>query len=306
MGGVAEGFATVGALIFLGVFVAHIGLFDMTAQRILARLSFSVATPALLIVVLQDADISVILSPTLLGGVVSVGVVAGLYVVLSRLLFKQSVADTTLGAVCATYMNAGNLGLPIAAYVLGDAALAAPFMLLQLLIVHPVVLTLLDTTVAERRLQWWRVALRPVQNPLMVATIIGLTLSLTDTRLPSVVFEPLSQVAAIAIPSILIAFGISLRWGPRPGTDASTKVLTTITVLKLIVQPLVACLVALAVGASSEIVLTVTVLAALPTGQNVFVFAARYGSGLAMTRDATFITTVLSVPVIAVIVLLLG
>ena len=49
-----------------------------------------------------------------------------------------------------------------------------------------------------------------------------------------------------------------------------------------------------------------TVLAALPTAQNIFVHATRYGRAEVVARDAIFVTTVLSVPVIAVIAALLA
>lgn len=306
MGGLVEGFATVGALIGVGAILAHAGLFDVVTQQVLAKLAFFVATPALLIVVLQDTELSGVFSTALLSAVVSVAVAAGLYVVVSVLLFRHSLAETTIGALCASYVNAGNLGLPIAAYVLGDAALAIPMMLLQLLFLQPLALTILDVAAAERRLVWWNVALRPLRTPLTVAATTGAGLSLTDTEIPPLIFEPLSHVAAMAIPGILIAYGISLRLGPRPGAETGSAALVTITVIKLIVQPLVALLVALAVGAPDHVVLTVTVMAALPTAQNIFVFAARYSRGTHLARDAIFITTVLSVPAIAVISVALG
>jgi malonate transporter len=48
----------------------------------------------------------------------------------------------------------------------------------------------------------------------------------------------------------------------------------------------------------------VTVTSALPTAQNVFVYAATYGRGTTLARDAVLVTTVLSVPALLVIVAL--
>ena len=50
----------------------------------------------------------------------------------------------------------------------------------------------------------------------------------------------------------------------------------------------------------------VTVLAALPTAQNVFNFAQRYDTAEVVARDTVFLTTVGSVPVLFGISLLLG
>ena len=52
-----------------------------------------------------------------------------------------------IGALASSYVNAGNLGLPVAAYVLGDAAFVAPTLLLQLLVLQPTALAALDADV---------------------------------------------------------------------------------------------------------------------------------------------------------------
>ena len=72
--------------------------------------------------------------------------------------------------------------------------------------------------------------------------------------------------------------------------------------LKLVVQPLTAYVVArFALGLDDTGLFAVTVLAALPTAQNIFVHATRYGRAEVLARDSIFVTTVLSVPVIVVI-----
>jgi predicted permease len=50
----------------------------------------------------------------------------------------------------------------------------------------------------------------------------------------------------------------------------------------------------------------VTVLAALPAAQNINTYASVYGRGEGLARDASLLSTVLSVPVIVVIVALTG
>ena len=54
-----------------------------------------------------------------------------------------------IGTFASAYVNAGNLGLPIAAYVLGDASLVAPMLLTQLLVLQPLGLLVLDLTTAR-------------------------------------------------------------------------------------------------------------------------------------------------------------
>ncbi|MEF3007359.1 AEC family transporter, partial [Pseudomonas aeruginosa] len=69
------------------------------------------------------------------------------------------------------------------------------------------------------------------------------------------------------------------------------------SVLKLLVMPAVAWGVALAFALPPEQVLIVVTLAALPTAQNVFNFAQRYGVGEILSRDVVFISTLGCLPV---------
>jgi predicted permease len=43
------------------------------------------------------------------------------------------------------------------------------------------------------------------------------------------------------------------------------------------------------------------VVATLPTAQNVFVYASRYGVGTVMARDTAFVTTLAAIPGIALV-----
>lgn len=307
MAGVLEGFTTIGALIALGALLAHLRVFDLSAQVVLSKLSFYVASPALMVTVLQHADVSAVLSRNLAATSSAVLVVVVLYLGVARFVQRQDLAGTVLGVLASGYVNAGNLGLPIAAYVLGDAALVAPTLLLQMLVLQPVALAVLDVAVAEQPVPWYRFVTRPLRTPLTVASLLGLALSLGDVRLPRLVEEPLSLVGAMAVPAMLIAYGVSLRLGPRPGSGESARLLALIVVLKVLVQPVAAYTVGrFALGMEGAPLLAVTVLAALPAAQNIFVIAVRYDRSTMLTRDAVFATTVLSVPAIAVAAALVG
>jgi len=59
-------------------------------------------------------------------------------------------------------------------------------------------------------------------------------------------------------------------------------------------------------GADQHELLVVTVLAALPSAQNINTYAGLYQRGEKLARDGTLISTLLSVPVILVVVLLTG
>ena len=313
MQGVLAGFATITIVIGLGFLLAQLKILDATAQGVLTRVAFYVASPALMITVLGGTDIHRLFSANLIASLGSVAVVATTAVLLARLLWKREAGDTVIAAFSAAYVNAANLGLPIAAYALGDAALVAPMLLAQLVILQPSGLAVLDAITyvpdpgtSARRLLLIRLS-QPFRNPLAVGSLIGLLLALTGIKLPVIINAPLTLVGGIAVPSMLLAYGISLRLGPLPGAGEPRIQIATLATLKLVVQPAVAYLIgAYVVGLTSHDLLAVSVIAALPTAQNIFTFALRYDRGMILARDMIFVTTVLSVPVILIITWLLA
>jgi malonate transporter len=113
--------------------------------------------------------------------------------------------------------------------------------------------------------------------------------TLSGWHVPAPVLEPFVLLGGAAVPMTLLALGMSLR-GSRPlqiGPDAVLAV-----ALKTVGHPLLAY----AMGRwlfdlSGVPLLAAVVVAALPTAQNVFVFAGRYGRGEAFARDAIVLST---------------
>lgn len=309
MQGVLAGFVTIGSVIVLGFVLAHLKVLDISAQTLLSRIAFFVASPALMITVLGQTDVSTIFSANLIASIASVVVSAGLYVLGARLLWRRSAADTVIGTFSASYVNAGNLGLPIAAYALGDVSLIAPMLLTQLILLQPLGLAVLDFTVNRslvrdetRNRRWLRRVGQPLRNPLMLGSLLGLAISVFGWEIPRLVGDPLRLVGNMAVPAMLIAYGVSLRLGPRPGAGEPTSQIGAIVALKLVVQPLVAFIVArFLLALDDEAVFAVAVIAALPTAQNVFTHAVRYDRGVILARDSIFVSTLLAVPTLVVI-----
>jgi malonate transporter len=190
--------------------------------------------------------------------------------------------------------------------MLGDAAYSAPVVLLQLLLFAPVALAVLGAKV-EGRTSAWVIVRTTLTNPIIVGSLLGVLVAVSGLELPPIVLEPIELVGHAAVPLMLIAYGLSLH-GQRllePGTGRRDVLLAS--VLKLVAMPIAAwALGRFAFGLDGIELYAVTVLAALPTAQNVFVFAQRYETAELVARDTVFITTVASVPVLLTVALLLG
>ena len=294
--GALQGFVTISAVVFLGWLLADRKVLDLDAQRILADLAFFVASPALLVMILAQAPVSAVLSPHLLVALGSAVFVMAIGYAVSRRLWHADVGESVMAALASGYVNSANLGIPIAIYVLGDATHSAPLLLVQLLLFTPISMTILDSQIPGAKPGFAARIAGLFRNPITVGALVGLAISLTGITIPELVMAPLTLVGNLAVPGMLIAFGVSLRLGQKPGQDFDR--LAVITGLKLIVQPLAAIGIALLLGIRGHGVLVAAVMAALPTAQNIFTYALRYDRAVFLTRDAIFVTTFGSIPVI--------
>jgi hypothetical protein len=306
MGGVLIGFAIIGFVILVGYVVQRFGIGGPEARQVLNRMAFFVATPALLFTVLAHADVSVLLSSFLLTVLCSVVVGALIYLVAARVFFRRRpVAETTLGATSATYVNANNIGLPVAMYVLGNAQYVAPVLLLQLLVLAPLTLMVLDVATSGR-VSVRGILTQPFRNPMIIASLSGVVIAVLGVRVPAPVMAPLEIIGGAAIPMVLMAFGMSLH-GERPLQRGSgRKQVAAASVIKVAVMPVVAYLLGRFVfGLAGADLFAVVTVSALPTAQNVYNFAARYQRGVVVARDTVLVTTVASLPALLVIAALL-
>ncbi|WP_402376064.1 AEC family transporter [Isoptericola rhizosphaerae] len=306
MQGILTGFAIIGVVIAAGYVAGRLRLGGPEAGTTLNRIGFFVASPALLFTVVADADLGALLGAPLLVQAIAGASAAAVFVAVNLLWLRLRVPEATIGALGAGYVNAGNIGLPVALYVLGDATAVVPVIGLQLLIVSPLVLLLLDSSTSENRVSLGFVLSQPVRNPIILGALAGGAVSLTGARVPDVVLAPLEILGGAAIPMILLAFGMSLH-GSRPlrGQEGRAAVVVA-AALKAVVMPAVAFVVArYGFGLDDDAVVSAVTLAALPAAQNIFNYAARFRRGEVLARDTILVTTLASPVVLLVAAALL-
>ncbi|WP_203834890.1 AEC family transporter [Winogradskya humida] len=288
-----SGFALIGAIVLVGWAVRRWAGLPENAEAVFGRLVYLVLAPCLLFTGVATADLHLLFSEPLIISTAAAFACFGLFAVVVRRLDRGA---TILGAMASGYTNANYIGIPVATYVLGDATLVVPIVMLQLLFLAPVTLALLEVVTTGHAS--WRAAMAgPLRNPLIVAVLLGMVVSVTGITLPAVIADPIDTIGQAAVPVVLITFGMSLS-GTRvlgPGPERFATVVAV--VLKTVAMPLVAFLLAVTVGLSRDETYAVTVLAALPTAQNVFLHAQRFNAGLILIRDTILLSTICCVPV---------
>ena len=293
-----SGFALIGGIVLVGWLLQRYGHLAQQAEAVLGRVGYLALAPCLLFGGVAAADLGLLFSEPLLVSTTAAALCFAIYAVAFRRLDRPV---RVLGAMAGGYTNAGNVGIPVATYVLGDPALVVPIIVLQLLILMPLALILLEMSLTGE-VAWRATLTAPLRNPMVIAVLLGLMVNLVGVRLPAVLDDLIATIGAAAVPVVLIAFGMSLSGRPVLGAGPDRLPAIASVALKIAVMPAVAVLLATALGLPHDQTYAVTVLAALPAAQNVFLLAQRSGAALILVRDAVFVSTIACVPVLLLIV----
>ena len=169
-------------------------------MAVVNRINLDVFVPALVFAVLSDREVG-------LAGFWQLALAGTAVVIGSGLLAWP--AAVALGYRPRTFVppmmfnNSGNMGLPLAVLVFGEAGLPAAVVLF-------VVENTLHFTVGT-----WLLAGRPhplqlVRMPMLVATLLGVGFNFGDLALPAALAEAIGMLGQVAIPLMLFALGVRM------------------------------------------------------------------------------------------------
>ena len=286
-----------------GWLAARLKAFDESATRGLSLFAFNFAIPVFLLRTVAQTE----LPPhsdwqfvfAYFGGaftVFALGALAG------RFLFAQHGAAPAIFGISACFSNTTILGIPIVLRAFGDAA-AVPLALI--LGFHSALLFTLTTVVAEigagvgvpLRELLRNVVRGLVSNPILWGIAGGLALNGLDLALPAMIDQFAALLGGAALPTALFALGSNLARFHLAQTMREALVLTA---LKTLLQPVLIYALGTWVLELEPVSLAVAVtMAALPTGINAYLFAARYDSAVPEATSTILASTLISTVTLA-------
>lgn len=308
MTGVIHGFTIIFSVIAVGYVLARRKVIGPQERLVLNRVAFFAATPALVFTVVAESEADALFSPVIAVSTVAAILTAALFVLASAVWFRMDRASTVFGAASTGYVNSNNIGLPVGIYVLGSAAYVPPLLVVQMVFLTPLILALSQpaTPGRSRTRQTFSAVTTSVLSPIVLGSAAGLVVCLRDIEVPSLLWEPVSLLGGASIPMILISFGASLH-SARPLSDATQRhAALTATALKTVGMPLVALAIGLLFGLKGDQLYAAVIMAALPTAQNVYNYAATYQRGEVIARDTILLTTFLALPAMLLIAAAFG
>ncbi|GHJ49498.1 membrane protein [Catellatospora sp. TT07R-123] len=304
-------FAPIWMITALGWGTIRFGVLTRATQQALAAFTFLVAIPAVLFTTLAKTPLGGLPLRPLAAFALSTLAIGLLAYMLARRLLPGRNGDRVIAAMSAAYVNSGNLGIPVAVYVLRDVSLITAVLVFQTMLVTPLIVGLLDADANGGQGRWRRIALLPLRTPVILGSLFGVLASASGWHPPDWLLHPLELLGGAAVPAALFALGMSLHRDPAApdaepvagaGRGAGVGVAV---VLKVLAQPLAAYLAGrfLFHLGPAELV-AVTVVAGLPTAQNTFVYATEYRAGADFSRDAILVSSLLSMATLTAILYL--
>lgn len=307
MQAVLSGLGVIWLVIAVGYSAGKLGILSTSAQEPLNRLVYHFALPAYVFLAIAKTDVVAILGKPLIVAATSATLASAAFMVIAALAWRPGAATLVIGGMSAGLANIGYLGIPLAHYLLGSTLPAIPVLLFQLAIFSPLWFTLADLVSPARTPNVTNVVRAIALNPLLIAAVCGMIISLSGIELPWMISEVMHIIGGAAVPCILIAFGLSfIGESPRSLSGELGTVLVA-TGAKIVLQPLLAYLIAhYGLAMSGAPLYAAVAMAGLPTAQNAYVAAFRAGAGERLARATVMATTIFVTPTLALIAWLLA
>lgn len=276
-------------LIAIGYAAAHFRFMDQKAGEGISDYVFFIATPALVLRSMIHAQFPDV--PPLgywSAYFIGVAIVWATAMVLATRVQGQSHATSVIAGFAAGQSNTVLVGIPVILKAYGDAGAAPLFLLIA---VHlPINLTVASFLFEGRKgLHGKQIAQNMILHPMMIALFIGLAIRHMGINPPGPVTSVMNFLADTTIPCALVAMGLALH---HYGIQTKLSEIGPILVLKLLIHPAIVYALAFHVFDMPKVWAGVAVLfAAMPSGINAFLFAARYRTGEALASSAIALST---------------
>lgn len=268
-----------------------------------ARITYFAFFPALLINNLAPARLADLAIGRLILAVLLPTLLVALAVILARPYLRiPGVAFTSVfqGSIrFNTYV-----GLAAVAALYGSPGITRVAIILAVLVPLVNVLSVLMLTRhgSVRSLHWRDTLLALVQNPLIIACVLGIALNLSGIGLPFVTGELLEIFAQAALPMGLLTVGADLdlravQTGVWPVLVASG--------LKLLILPLLTALACRLLGIDELAMAVAVIFAALPTATSAYILAQQMGGDAQLMAGLLTVQTLAAVVTMPLVLLLL-
>ena len=212
-----------------------------------------------------------------------VGILIGLYFSFFRFSSRGFIMP-------ALFMNAGNMGIPLALFAFGEAGMQRATLMF-------VMLTFLQYSLGIYILNGRGNWIEMFRLPLIYAAVVGLACNRAQIRIPELLLQPIAMLGQATIPIMLISLGYrlyqveSLQWGHALG-GALLRVFGGFAMANIAVHLIGS------EGVNRQVLL---LYGALPAAVVNFVFTEKYRQDPGLAASIVVLSTVVSVLVMPIV-----
>ena len=295
-------------LIAAGYLTARFRVIDKAAVAALSSTTFILFMPALLFRAMAKTEFANLsLTPALVYFGATLPLLL-LTVAYQRFRGQSSSSGATV-ALTIGFSNLVMMGIPIVRLAFGEAGLAV---LLTVITFHSLLLLTSMTLVAELEGEFTFGAflksirgalLHPVIVPILLGLLWSFVSQITGFAFPSSIDKALEVLSGAAAPLSLVLLGASLaQFGLKESFPEASK----LVFVKLLIHPMLVFGLGYLMQVDKLVLAVLVVGACMPSGANPYLFAQRYNTKLGPVSAAIGLSTILAVPLLAVVLHYLG
>ena len=163
-------------------------------------LNLNIFVPALLFSIFTSKDFNLLDYHSLAIGGCVVIIISGLLAIIVSKVFGF---NTKTFVPPAMFVNSGNMGLPLALFAFGKAAIPAAVVLF---FIENTLHFTLGIKIIDRKSS----IINVLRIPMVVASLVGVAISLVQYNMPELIITPIRMIGEIAIPLMLFSLGVRL------------------------------------------------------------------------------------------------
>ncbi|MFE2283581.1 AEC family transporter [Streptomyces sp. NPDC059443] len=283
-----------------GVLLARRKVVPAEASKVFADYAFLFAVPCYLFGNIYAADLSALFDWRAIGGYAAAAALAVVLVAAAAALAGiREPRDVALRVMAGVQVNTAYFAVPVFITFFGTAAPIFPVLLFQVCVLSLVVISIMELGrtgpgAGSPAQKLTRAVGASLVTPVVLSCNAGILLNLLSVHVPKVVLDGAAFVGDSASPVALFALGLHLG-GMGLDIRGTTREELALIGFKCLAFPLLAWAVCgVLFGVRGEWLTYLVMIAAMPTPQNLFIFAQRYEVGVDLSASVVIKSSVVS------------
>lgn len=283
--------APIFVVVSLGAILKRIAVINDEFIRVASNLVFNIGLPVMLFISTAKTDFSQLANPRNLAIVVTMTMIVFFGAWLAAWWHVQEKSERGVYAQGAYRGNLVIIGLAFCANAYGEQGLAIAALPVAVLVTLYNVLAvyILNVTLnPQGRNTIKDTIIGILKNPLIIGIVSGLAVNLSTLPLPKLVLDTGSYFSRLALPLALLCIGGAMNLS---ALRLSSGAALGATLWKLVLSPLIVCLIAVPLGIRGPELAVLFLLASAPTAAASFVMVKAMGGNAALAANIIVLST---------------